>query len=186
MGCALKIADRSFVAIDYRLALESGEEIDRSPEGAPLAFVTGMGQIIPGLEDALRGRVPGEDFQVTIEPEAGYGLVQPELLQVIPRERFPAGTEIKPGMAFQTRGPRGPVKLTVAAVSDDTVTVDLNHPMAGKRLFFDVKIVEVREPRPEELPSVSGGCACGPREQNACGCGPAESGGCGSGSGCCG
>jgi FKBP-type peptidyl-prolyl cis-trans isomerase SlyD len=78
--------------------------------------------------------------------------------------------------------------MTVIAVTSDAVTVDLNHPMAGKRLLFDVKVVDVREPRPDELPSAQGGCGCGPQEQSACGCagGSGDSGGCGSASGGCG
>jgi hypothetical protein len=106
MECSVKIADNSYVEIDYRLTLESGEEIDRSPEGSPLGFVAGTGSIIPGLESALMGRAAGEDFKVTVEPEQAYGSVQDELIQIIPRERFPVGLEIRPGMAFQARGPR--------------------------------------------------------------------------------
>jgi FKBP-type peptidyl-prolyl cis-trans isomerase SlyD len=176
----VKIADNRFVSIDYRLTLDSGEEIDRSPAGSPLGFVAGTGSIIPGLESALMGREAGEGFRVTVEPEQAYGPVQDDLFQIIPRERFPAGIEIAPGMSFQARGPRGPVAMTVAAVGGDAVTVDLNHPMAGKRLTFDVKVVEVREPRADELPQFTGGCACGPQEQSACGCGPGGGGGCGS------
>jgi FKBP-type peptidyl-prolyl cis-trans isomerase SlyD len=182
---SVKIADNTFVAIDYRLTLESGEEFDRSAEGSPLGFVTGTGSIIPGLESALSGRSKGESFQVTVEPEEAYGPVQKELIQAIPRDRFPTDVEIEPGMSFHARGPRGPVALTVVSVDREQVNVDLNHPLAGKRLTFEVKVQEVREPLPHEVP-VSSGCACGPREQSACGCGPGDSGssgGCGSGSG---
>jgi FKBP-type peptidyl-prolyl cis-trans isomerase SlyD len=183
---SVKIADNRFVSIDYRLTLESGEEVDRSPAGSPLGFVAGTGSIISGLESALMGREAGEGFRVTVEPEQAYGPVQDDLIQIIPRERFPAGVEIAPGMAFQARGPRGPVAMTVTSVREDAVTVDLNHPMAGKRLIFVVNVVEVREPRAEELPQFSGGCACGPQEQSACGCGPEGEGGCGSSAGGCG
>jgi len=183
----VKIADNHFVAIDYRLTLESGEEFDRSAEGAPLGFVTGTGSIIPGLESALAGKSAGDSFKVTIEPEAGYGPVQKELLQAIPRDRFPTDVEITPGMSFHARGPRGPVALTVVSVDQEQVNVDLNHPLAGKRLTFDVKVQEVREPLPHEVPAVSSGCGCGPQEQSACGCASGDPGapsGCGSGGGC--
>lgn len=182
----MKIADKNFVAIDYRLTLESGVEFDRSAEGAPLGFVTGTGSIIPGLESALAGRSAGDSFQVTIEPEDGYGHVQQELLQAIPRDRFPADVEITPGMQFHARGPRGPVALTVVKADQEHVNVDLNHPLAGKRLTFDVKVHEVREPLPHEIPAVAAGCGCGPQEQSACGCSggePSRSGGCGSNAG---
>jgi FKBP-type peptidyl-prolyl cis-trans isomerase SlyD len=180
----VKIADNNYVAIDYRLTLESGEEVDRSAEGSPLGFVTGTGSIIPGLENALTGKAAGESFRVTVEPEAAYGPVQPELRQSIPRNRFPDDVEITPGMSFQARGPRGPVALVVTSVGPDVVNVDLNHPLAGKRLIFDVTVQEVREPLEHEIPSLASGCGCGPQEQSACGCGPDGSGGgCGSGSG---
>lgn len=182
----VKIADNLFVAIDYRLTLESGEEFDRSAEGSPLGFVTGTGSIIPGLERALAGKRAGDSFQVTVEPEAAYGPVQQELLQAIPRDRFPAEVEIAPGMQFHARGPRGPVALSVISVDQGHVNVDLNHPLAGKRLTFDVKVQEVREPLAHEIPAVASGCGCGPQEQSACGCDGAASGGaggCGSGSG---
>ena len=184
MEYCVKIADNKYVAIDYRLTLDSGGEVDRSPEGRPLGFVAGTGSIIPGLESALSGRSAGEGFTVTIEPEQAYGPVQDDLIRIIPRSHFPKDVKIRPGMAFQARGPRGPVAMTVAAVADEAVTVDLNHPLAGKSLVFEVKVVEVREARPEEVPSFSGGCACGPQEQSDCGCGPGGSGGCGSGGGC--
>lgn len=181
----MRVADQLFVAIDYRLTLDNGEEADRSAEGRPLGFVVGAGQIIPGLEQALLGRTAGYRGRVTVEPEHAYGEVDERLFQDIPRDRFPAGAEIAPGACFQARGPRGPVALTVARVNaDDTVTVDLNHPLAGKRLTFDVAIVEVREPRPGELPSPVSGCGCGSGPAADCGpgsCGPA---GCGSGCSC--
>ncbi len=179
----MKIADKNFVAIDYRLTLDSGEEFDRSTEGSPLGFVTGTGSIIPGLDKALIGRSVGDSFKVTIEPEAAYGPVQKDLLQAIPRDRFPGAVEITPGMQFHARGPRGPVALIVVSADKEYVNVDLNHPLAGKRLTFDVTINEVREPLPHEIPSASSECGCGPQEQSACGCGPGGSGGgCGSGS----
>ncbi|MHB8837049.1 MAG: FKBP-type peptidyl-prolyl cis-trans isomerase [Candidatus Methylomirabilia bacterium] len=183
----MKIADNHFVAIDYRLTLESGEEFDRSPEGQPLGFVTGTGSIIPGLESALAGKSAGESFKVTIDPEAGYGPVQKELFQAIPRDRFPSDVEITPGMSFHARGPRGPVALTVVSVDPEHINVDLNHPLAGKRLTFDVTVNEVREPLAHEIPAAAAsGCGCGPQEQSACGCAGGESsgsGGCGSSSG---
>lgn len=184
----MKIADNHYVAIDYTLTLESGEQIDRSPEGCPLGFVTGTGRIIPGLESALYGREAGQSFRVTVDPEQGYGPIQEDLYQQIPRQRFPADAEIVPGMKFQGQTRRGPVALTVTAVDGENVTVDMNHPLAGKNLIFDVTVAEVRNPTAAESAPVSGGCACGPQEQSACGCsGPGEAGGCGSSStGCCG
>jgi FKBP-type peptidyl-prolyl cis-trans isomerase SlyD len=158
----MKIADRMYVAIEYSLKLDSGQEVDRSREGSPLGFITGASQIIPGLEKALAGMSVGEAADIIVEPEEGYGEVRADLFQEIPRNQFPGDVEIKQGMAFEAQGPRGPFMLVVSSVNDnDTVTVDLNHPMAGQRLHFAVKIVEVREPSAEEITRLNRGCGCG-------------------------
>ena len=172
----MNIADKMYVAIEYTLTLESGQEIDKSPEGQPLGFITGTGQIIPGLEKALMGRTAGDNARLVVEPEDAYGPVKDNLFQEIPKTQFPSDVDIKPGMAFEAQGPHGPFMITVAKINDnDTVTVDLNHPMAGKQLHFDVNVVEVREPTAEELAaaaaSLSSGCGCGSGDADACGSG---------------
>ena len=170
----MNIADKLYVAIDYTLTLDSGQEIDKSPEGQPLGFITGLGQIIPGLEKALMGKTAGEKAKIVVEPEDAYGRVKDDLSQDIPKSQFPSDVEVKPGMAFEAQGPRGPFMITVAKVNDnDTVTVDLNHPMAGKQLYFDVNVVEVREPTADELSqaaaSLNSGCGCGSDDADTCG-----------------
>ncbi|OGQ96940.1 MAG: hypothetical protein A2521_11770 [Deltaproteobacteria bacterium RIFOXYD12_FULL_57_12] len=183
----MKIADNTYVAIDYSLALDSGEIIDRS-EGEPLGFITGADQIIPGLENALMGMVAGDSARITVEPEDGYGERQDELLMEVPRDQFPDDEEIEAGMVFETEGPHGPVTIVIDSVNaNDTVTVNLNHPLAGQRLFFDVKVVEVRDPSVEELAALeeTDGCDCGCEDgDDACGCGGDDkkpAGGCGCG-----
>lgn len=177
----MKIADKTYVAMDYCLKLDSGEEADCSQEGQPLTFITGTGQIIPGLDNAISGMSAGESATVTVEPEDAYGPMQDDLLQTVPRSQFPADQDVQPGMAFQAQGPNGPFMIVVKTVDDDNVTVDLNHPMAGQRLHFDVKIVEVREPSSEELAALAsqaqGGCGCGCGEPEE----KAAEGSCGSG-----
>ena len=175
----MKIADKLYVAIDYTLTLESGQEIDKSPAGQPLGFITGTGQIIPGLEKALMGMGQGDKSKVVVEPEDAYGPVRDNLFQDIPKTQFPGDVDIKPGMAFEAQGPQGPFMITVSKVNDnDTVTVDLNHPMAGKQLHFDVEVIEVREPTSEEMAQIAAmssgcGCGCGPDDAgDASACGP--------------
>ena len=181
----MNIKENIFVAFDYRLTLDSGEEVDKSPEGQPLGFITGTGQIIPGLEKEMMGMAVGESVKISVEPENAYGPVNPELFQEVKREQFPADMEIKPGMTFQSQGPQGPMIINVSEIKDeDTVVIDLNHPLAGKRLHFDINIAEVRDLTPEESEGISSGCDCG------CGCESVEdtgcgSGGCGSEGGCC-
>jgi len=185
----MNIAENLYVAIDYRLTLASGEEIDSSPAGEPLGFVTGSGQIIPGLEKALFGMKTGESSKITVEPEEAYGPLNQELVQEISRDQFPADENLEPGMTFQAQGPQGPIMITVTEVKDDgTVTIDMNHPLAGKQLIFDIKVVEVRKPNNEELAQLAGGCGCGcgSGEQNdsSCGCGTGDQKSCGSGCDC--
>ena len=173
----MNIEERVYVAIDYKLSLPTGEEVDSSPEGQPFGFITGAGQIIPGLEKELMGKTAGYEAQVVVDPEDGYGQVNDNLFQDLPRGQFPDDCEIEPGMSFHAQGPHGPIMLTVKEINDnETVTVDLNHPLAGKELHFDVKVVEVREPTASELAAVQQqatgcGCGCGTDEQSNCGTG---------------
>jgi len=179
----MNIDDRMYVAIDYKLALASGEEVDSTQEGKPFGFIAGTGQIIPGLEKELLGKKAGYETKVTVEPEEGYGQIDDNLFQEVPRDQFPADTEVKAGMTFHAQAPHGPIMLRVKAVSEnDMVTVDLNHPLAGEQLHFDVKVVEVREPSKEELDFLekqqqqAAGCGCG--------CDAEDSADCGSGCSC--
>ncbi len=173
----MQIDERKYVAIDYKLTLASGEEVDSSPEGQPFGFITGAGQVIPGLEKGLWGKVSGFESTLVIESEEGYGPVNDNLFQEVKREQFPAGTEIEPGMTFQAQGPHGPIMMTVKEMKDDdTVVVDLNHPLAGEQLHFAVKVVEVREPNAQEeemlaQQAAACGCGCEPEEQTNCGSG---------------
>jgi FKBP-type peptidyl-prolyl cis-trans isomerase SlyD len=182
----VNITDKLYVAINYRLTLDDGEEVDSTPAGEPLGFIAGSGQIIPGLENALMGMKAGDSSRIIVEPEDGYGVVREDLFQDIPREEFPDDAEIEQGMTFEAHGPHGPVLISVARVNaaENTVTVDLNHPLAGKRLCFDVNVVEVRQPSADELAALAAeGCGCGCGSQDSGACEPGG-GGCGSGCGC--
>lgn len=140
------------VSIHYTLTNNDGDVIDSSKDGAPLSFLHGAGNIIPGLEAALLGKAVGDALQVTIQPEDAYGERQDDMVQVVPREMFQGVEEIQPGMQFQAQAPDGGVQMiVVAAVEDDEITVDANHPLAGVVLNFDVSVEAVREPTAEEL-----------------------------------
>jgi FKBP-type peptidyl-prolyl cis-trans isomerase SlyD len=165
----MKIAKNLFVAIEYCLTLDSGEEIDRSQAGNPLSFITGTGQIIPGLEKELMGMETGDSANITVESDDAYGPPREDLMHEIPRSQLPSDVDIKPGLKLQAQSPNGPIIIAVKTVEDDTVTVDLNHPLAGQRLHFDIKIVEVREPSAQELATMAGGCSCSTESQDKCG-----------------
>ncbi len=153
----MRIEPNKYVSLDYTLTLDSGEVVDKSEKGEPLAFIYGSGSIIGGLERALLGLEAGAARKVTVEPEEGYGPVRPELVQKLPRRHFPP--EVAEGMTFEAEGGHGPVLLLVKEVDAEGVLVDLNHPLAGKRLHFDVRVADVRDATDEELEALThGGC----------------------------
>jgi FKBP-type peptidyl-prolyl cis-trans isomerase SlyD len=155
----MKIQNDCYVEIDYRLTSDTGEVLDESEPDHPLAFIFGRGQMIPGLEMKMEGMGEGEEAKITVEAEDGYGLVREELFREMPKDSFPEDLELTPGMHLRASGPHGPLTLTVKSVQEDTVTIDLNHPLAGQRLHFDVKVVESREATDEEILAMSASCS---------------------------
>lgn len=147
----MKVAENAVVVIDYTLKDNSGEVIDSSEGAGPLAYLHGFGNIINGLEDALLGKEAGEQVQATIAPENAYGERHEDMQQDVPKELFGGVDNIEVGMQFQSETDDGPVMVTVVAITDEMVTVDGNHPLAGVELNFDVTIREVREASDEEL-----------------------------------
>ncbi|HKK05550.1 MAG TPA: peptidylprolyl isomerase [Gammaproteobacteria bacterium] len=147
----MQVAKHKVVTIDYTLTDDQGTVIDSSKGAEPLAYIQGVGSIIPGLENALEGKSTGDNVQVSIPPEEGYGERQDALLQAVPRDRFDVEGDIEVGMRFQTMSEQGAQVVTVAAVDDENVTIDANHPLAGETLNFDVTVVDVRDASAEEL-----------------------------------
>ena len=156
----MKIQDLAYVAIEYTLTLDSDEVVDQSQPGKPFGFIFGSGLVIPGLEKGLEGIEQGQSTKFSVEAEEGYGQPRQELFRELPREHFPADADIEPNMIFEADGPHGPVRFRVESVSDEVVVANLNHPLAGERLHFDLKVIEVREPTQEELDKVRELCAC--------------------------
>jgi FKBP-type peptidyl-prolyl cis-trans isomerase SlyD len=147
----MEIADEKVVLIHYTLTDEAGETVDSSRGGEPLQYLHGVGNIIPGLEQALTGKSEGERLNVEVAPEHGYGERSDELVQKVPKAAFEGADEIEAGMRFRATGPDGDRLVTIAKVEEEVVTVDANHPLAGVTLNFDVEVVEVREASTEEL-----------------------------------
>ena len=147
----MHVAKDKIVSIDYTLTDAGGEVIDSSQGQEPLTYLHGAGNIIPGLEQALEGKSPGDQVNTTVPPDQGYGPKNPALVQPVPRAQFPGVTDITVGMQFQAQTNHGPRVVTVVDVNPDTVTVDANHPLAGETLNFDVKVVEVRDATQQEL-----------------------------------
>ncbi|MDG1199891.1 MAG: peptidylprolyl isomerase [Porticoccaceae bacterium] len=148
----MSIKDNSAVSFHYSLADDEGQQLDSSAGKEPLAYLHGAGNIIPGLENALTGKAVGDSMTVAVSAAEGYGEVQQELIQDVPRTSFQGIEQIEVGMQFEAQtGQGGTVPVTVTAVTDETVTVDGNHPLAGKNLNFDVSIEAVRDATAEEL-----------------------------------
>jgi FKBP-type peptidyl-prolyl cis-trans isomerase SlyD len=148
----MKIAKDRVVELEYRLHLGDGHVIDSSQPGQPLSYLHGRGQIVPGLEGALEGLDVGEAKQVVVAPAQGYGEHDARGLQEVPRTMFPANAELRPGMRLAAQTDSGEViPIGIHEVKGQTVVVDLNHPLAGKTLHFDVTVRGVRDATAEEL-----------------------------------
>ncbi|TFH36548.1 MAG: peptidylprolyl isomerase, partial [Anaerolineales bacterium] len=147
------VKDEIVVSMTYALTVD-GELIDSTEkiEGESISFIQGLGQIIPGLEKALYGMKVGETKQVKIEPAEAYGAVDQEAFIWVPREDFPDSIPLEPGTVFEMREEDGETLLArINELQTEQVHVDLNHPLAGKELGFDVEIIGLRAATSEEL-----------------------------------
>ena len=145
------ISENCVVSIHYTLTDKDGDVLDSSEGQEPLHYLHGASNIIPGLEKKLVGKKVGDQLNVVVEPAEGYGEHQAQLVQSVPRSAFDGVDKIKPGMQFQAQSDQGPMHVIVTEISDETVTVDGNHPLAGQTLHFDVTVEQVREATAEEL-----------------------------------
>ena len=147
----MTIATNKAVSIEYTLTNDAGEVIDSSAGGAPLVYLQGAGNIIPGLEKALEGKAVGDELDVTVEPEDAYGEYAAELVSTLNASMFEGVDQLEVGMQFHASGPDGQMQIvTIRDLDGDDVTVDGNHPLAGQRLNFKVKVVAVRDASEEE------------------------------------
>jgi len=147
----MKVAKNAVVSIHYTLTAPDGQVLDSSSGGEPLAYVHGLGNLIPGLEARLEGHGKGEPFDVTLAAADGYGERDERLVQKIQRNQLPPTIDLELGLELQARGPQGDLVVTVVAIEDQTVTLDGNHPLAGMELHFVGEIVDVRAASGEEL-----------------------------------
>lgn len=139
----MTVSNGKQVSIEYTLKLEGDMVVDSNVDGEPLTFVMGEKQIIPGLEDALDGLTAGDSKKVEIAPEQAYGPVQEEALVTLPIDKLP--DELRnAGQQIQMQSQDGQVHQgLVSEVGEESAVIDFNHPLAGKTLFFDVKILTV-------------------------------------------
>ncbi|MCP4392287.1 MAG: peptidylprolyl isomerase [Gammaproteobacteria bacterium] len=147
----MTIAEHKVVTIQYKVSdSDSGELIDSSENGEPMIYLHGARNIIPGLEQALEGKVVGDELEVTVAPADGYGERSEDRIQQVPKEAFEGMEKLEPGMAVIAQTDDGQINLVITEVNDDQVTVDANHPLAGKSLKFSVTVEDVRDASEEE------------------------------------
>ncbi len=147
----MQVQKDKVVIIDYTLRNDNGDILDQSAPDAPLAYLHGHNNLIPGLEAELAGKGQGDEIEAHIAPADAYGEYNDNLIEVVPRKMFQGVDEIEPGMQFHAQTGQGVQVVTVKAVDDDNVTIDGNHALAGETLHFNVTIKEVRDASQEEL-----------------------------------
>lgn len=148
----MTVDNNSVVTIAYTLRNEEGTVIDSSDQNGNISYLHGHQNIVPGLETALAGKTVGDEINTEIEPTDGYGERRDDLVFSVPRERMPQDEELSTGMQFRAQVAEGQeLVVTLVDVADDQVTLDGNHPLAGEKLVFDVKVEDVREATPEEI-----------------------------------
>ncbi len=164
----MSISEDQVVSIHYELkSVDNGEILDSNLNAAPLSFIVGKGQIIPGLEEKIKELSIGSKADITVAAADAYGVHDANAVQILPKEQF-AGLELSVGMTLYGQGEHGEtVQVIVKSFDDENVEIDFNHPLAGKDLLFAVSIVEVRDATADELlngyvgGSQGGGCGCG-------------------------
>lgn len=148
----MEIADRRIATLHFTLTdAGSGETITSTRGHEPLTYMHGAGGIVRGLEQALEGHKAGDRFEVEVAPGDGFGQRHDALVQVLPRSMWRAPAEPKVGDRLETSTAKGPLDVVVTAVEGDSITVDGNHPLAGRRFRAEVEVLAVRVPTPDEI-----------------------------------
>lgn len=149
----MKITKNKVALIHYTLKDDNGSVLDSSEGKDPLAYIQGIGNLIPGLEEKLEGKVSGDRIETSISPEKGYGLRSEENVHVVSLASFqPDGEEqLQVGMQVRVETNQGVALADVAKIEGENVTLDLNHPLAGETLHFNVEVMDVRDATKEEL-----------------------------------
>jgi len=147
----MKIEDNKVVQIHYHLTDNDNNVLDSSAGRDPLAYIHGVGNIIVGLEKQLNGKTVGDKVKAVVEPAEGYGERDENLMQKVPKSGFQGDEELQVGMQVQVGTQQGTAIASVAKIEGEDVTLDINHPLAGVTLNFDVEVVDVRDATQEEL-----------------------------------
>ena len=149
----MNIEIKKAVTLAYTLTDKDGNVLDKADTNEPFVYLHGTGGIIPGLEKALDGKAKDDQFEVSLEPSEAYGDRSDQLVQDVPKDMFGemSDDDMFVGAQFHAETSQGMQVVTVNAINDDSITIDGNHPMAGKALNFDVTVLDVRDATDEEL-----------------------------------
>ena len=148
----MRVKDGNVILLDYSVRLGTGQVVEASLGKGPIEYLHGTGQILPALERALEGLREGEQASFSISPEDAYGARREDNLVSLPRAVFPADVALEPGVSLFARASGGQsYPITVREVRGEFVLVDLNHPLAGERLYFEVNVRGVRPAGNQEL-----------------------------------
>ncbi len=170
----MAIVENQIVSLEYEVK-DGDTVVDSNVGGAPLVFMFGKGQIIPGLESGISGMAIGEKGDVLVQPADAYGEYDNEAQQEVPKDQF-ADIELAVGMTLYGQGEDGgTVQVTVKEIGDESVMIDFNHPLAGKALMFTVTLNDVREATAEEamtgIPAENAqDDSCSTDSDHGCGC----------------
>lgn len=157
----MQIANNSVVSIEYTLSDETGTVLDASKGDGPISYIHGRGELVPGLERELLGKLPGDAVSILLAPEDAYGVYDDELSFEVERSQLPADMQPQPGMQVIMSGPDHELPVTIVEVAADSVRMDGNHPLAGKSLHFAVEVKAVRELADEDLADCCRAGTCG-------------------------
>jgi FKBP-type peptidyl-prolyl cis-trans isomerase SlyD len=140
------------VTMNFKLTDDEGNLLDSTDKGGAFSYLTGKNMILPKLEEAVGGMIIGTKKSIKLDSVDGYGDYNEQIVQVVGRENFPQDFELEVGMSYVASNPDGAqMPFVIANVEGDSITIDFNHPLAGKNLNFDVELLDVRDATPEEL-----------------------------------
>jgi len=137
--------------MNYTLKNDKGQILDTSLGKEPLLYLHGVGALIPGLENELTGKTAGDKLNAVIEPAMAYGEIREDLKKIVPKSGFQSEVEMELGMRVELDTPEGPVLANISKIEGEEVTLDMNHPLAGVTLYFDVEVLHVRDASAKEI-----------------------------------
>ncbi|HCY76852.1 MAG: peptidylprolyl isomerase [Ignavibacterium sp.] len=140
------------VTLNFTLKDDSGNILDTTDNGGPFSYISGKNMVLPKLEEAVNGMIIGTKKNLKLNAADGYGDYNDDAVQVVGKENFPQDFVLEAGMEYMASNPEGvQMPFIITSVEDETVTIDFNHPLAGKNLNFDLELVDVRDATAEEL-----------------------------------